>query len=233
MLNSENIIGPELASIEQSGWITQPCPKAIWPPISMFWQHMTFSLGFIVMAIIFLLILSAVQSLQTEFTFENQDLVFNRQLLGEGFKKELKTTITLKNSESLQLTENITKDWFVDKEEFPKTLNCSFPELIDIELPATLSKDHVFHIHFSQRVVSFTYPIHIRYNKPALNNKYKLISLPGPTVYVGSSKVEIPDKLEAIIPVGVNSHMSIVIIGTIFSVSLALLTILGTLSNKP
>ena len=159
------------------------------------------------LAYISLALICSSYSLETTISYQDKSLTFSRSLLGSGFKRDLVTTILIHDPSitSLNITEKVPKEWFVDQEEVPGNLKSFFPAMIDIEKPVSSSSDHIFYIwlDISNLQLTYFYPIHTRYNQPNFEQDAVRIELPGPTVVLSTGKkLEIAGRIEAEMPVG-------------------------------
>lgn len=169
------------------------------------------------MKIIFLLFVLALTE-ETSITFEISDLSFYREIRGSGLCKQSYTKIILKNQDlkKIKLIEPVPYTWFVDKEEIPGHLKPEFNTLIDIEMPSSISKDHVFSLNLEfDREIEFSYPIHMRYNDPSYEEPYKTLSLPGPEIKIGGKSYATNEEFKVEVPIGQTKHIPIVVMGTI------------------
>lgn len=154
---------------------------------------------------------------------KNKDIYFYRELRGSGFKQDIFTIVSTNTQKNCKLYEEISKDWFVDKEELGKYPKFIFSSNIDIELPSTLSSSHKFTIEF-QSNLNFTFPIHMRYNDCLLGSEYKKIFLKAPIIDCGGQRFELNSEIEARMPVGkledTNLVLSVTFVVVVFSVFL-------------
>ena len=106
--------------------------------------------------------------------WQDSDIVFFRELKGQGFKQDCYTKVEMKTPKNCILHESISADWFIDIEEMPKTPKIVFNSKIDIEMPSSLSNPHNFTI-ILHNSTEFTFPVHVRYNDCASNRSHKRI----------------------------------------------------------
>lgn len=143
-----------------------------------------------------------------------------RDLLGAGLRRELRTSLLLDQDCEVVVHETVTPDWFIDSDEVASDSRLSFHSFIDIELPKSLSNTHFLTVAGQSFQGKFEYqiPVHLRYNDCSETREYIEVPFPPPEVLLwcenSEKKGTFGSQLLAKMPVGRRSHLEIVTYGT-------------------
>jgi hypothetical protein len=200
-------------------------------------------------------------STKTEADKNNAARVINRELIGEGYHRRLHTTIELPPRLPLHndgddcdviLEENFSEDIYVDVYETSELLRLEgsprllIPKEMDLEKPSHMSNQNIIRqlqrIHHnnevnenakeSSRRITFTLPVHFRYQPPQQAPFFHEVRIIAPRVLVKCNKSTVATTLPVIvgndtlfvqsrIPVGLTEQS-----GTVVAVTL-LVTLIG------